>query len=139
MPVFIEMGAKGYIKNLVNSICGSENSFCYGIKQDRDTLIKDIRIYNELKYTNNIFEKIVMIAVTTLPNNNQNYNQNIVYEYVKKIKELERYTQDSNDVNIDEVINKLMMYFKNIMDEKKISEMEQKYWKNQVKILFNPC
>ncbi|URZ01274.1 ACP S-malonyltransferase [Clostridium felsineum] len=134
-PIFIEMGPKAYLKSLIKQIEPEAQGYCFGVKQDQEEIVRNKEFLELKKYSNNIFEQAIWIALTVLPNKNPQYQVEKVSGWVDDIEKLHENCQINVGVSL-EIKEQVILLLRNIMEEKKVSEEEKIYWMNMIKKMY---
>lgn len=128
----IEMGPNKILSNLVQLNNLDIQSFCYGQREERNTVTKYLLSQeNLLKHVPNVLTKCLAAAVAT-PNSNDNeedYRRGVIESY-NEIQSIYNKIQD-NEVDSDDMKNALEL-LKVIFDTKKVPQEEQYEWFNEI-------
>lgn len=132
--MFIEMNAKKYLKNMLMEIVSHDKAYSYGVKQDRDKMEELEAFCCEQKYTNNLLEEVNVVAFSMLPNNNTQLDKKKIINLRNILYEIDNQDKDDKQKGYD-----MLNVLEQIMLEKQIEAKERKYWKQQIKLMFNLC
>lgn len=135
VTMVIEMGPKNVLTNLVKANTPDISAYCYGIKEDRKTLLEILSSKGapNRKDAATVITKCLAAGVAT-PNqnfNNEEYYAGVVEPYKKIEKIQEQLEKEKIDPSNDQMRESLQLLGE-IFKTKKVDTREQIEWFNQI-------